>query len=69
MALAACFSAEPEAYLAQGMLDANGITAYVEANSMATLYGAGSTWAPIKLFVPAADLTRAMDLLKEHGDI
>ena len=67
--LAAQFSGEPEAYMAQGMLAENGIEAFVQPDSMATLYGAGATWAPIKLFVGEDNLEKALVLLREHGDI
>ncbi len=69
MVMVATFSLEPDAYIAHGMLVNNGIDAYVETNSMATLYGAGSTWAAIKLLVPEKDFDRAVELLREHGDI
>lgn len=63
------FTAEPQAYIAQGMLEDNGIPARVESNRMATLYGAGATWAPIMLYVAETDINRALELLREHGDI
>lgn len=69
MVTVASFTLEPDAFLAKGMLENNGIDAFVETNTMATLYAAGSTWAAINLLVPEKDLERAMELLKEHGDI
>lgn len=66
--LAANFSNEVEARIAQGMLDNNGIESIVEPDSMATLYGAGSTWAPIRLLVRESDQKRALELLEQHRD-
>ena len=37
-------------------------------DAMSTLYGAGATWAPVRLYVAEADAGRAADLLREHGD-
>lgn len=67
--LAAQFSSDTAAHMAQGMLQSNGIESHIESDSMATLYGAGMTWAPIRLFVKAPELERALELLREHGDI
>lgn len=67
--VAAEFTDEPRAFIARGMLEDHGIAARVETNNMATLYGAGSTWAPIMLYVAASDLDAATALLREHGDI
>lgn len=67
--LVASFSADAQAYLAKGMLEDAGIASYVVSNNMATLYGAGATWAPIELYVAASDAPRAVALLREHGDI
>ena len=69
MVTIASFSFEPDAYLVQGMLKNNGIDAYVDTNTMATLYAAGSTWAAINLLVPEKDAERARELMKEHGDL
>ncbi len=66
MKLAASFSTEPEAYIAKGMLEDNGIDAVVVPNNMATLYAAGAAWAPIELYVPDGELERAQSLLAEH---
>jgi len=51
------------------MLEAEGISAEIEPNRMATLYGAGSTWSPVRLFVADADAERARRLLEQHNDI
>ena len=67
--LAAQFSNPMQANIACGMLESAGIAAFVVTDEMATLYGAGSTWAPVHLYVEAADLEQATALLKEHGDI
>ena len=67
--VAARFSTEIEANIACGMLADNGIEAHVASNNMSTLYGAGSTWAPVELYVAADKLARALELLKSHGDI
>ncbi|MCM1067823.1 MAG: DUF2007 domain-containing protein [Muribaculaceae bacterium] len=67
--IAARFSSEIEANIACGMLADNGIEARVASNNMATLYGAGSTWAPVELYVAADSLAKALELLKSHGDI
>lgn len=63
------FTTEAEAYIAKGMLEAEGISAEIEPNRMATLYGAGSTWSPVRLFVADADAERARRLLEQHNDI
>lgn len=65
---AAQYSTEPEAYIACGMLRDEGVDAYVESNNMATLYGAGSTWAPIQVMVPHGQLDLALTLLRKHRD-
>lgn len=64
----ASYSAEPEAYIAAGMLRSNGIDVQVGADRMATLYGAGATWAPITLAVPSAQADEALALLAAHRD-
>lgn len=61
------FASEASAHIACGMLRNHGIEAMVTgAENMATLYGAGSTWAPIELCVPTADAEQTMTLLNEH---
>ncbi len=67
--LIANFSTDIDARIAQGMLENNGIESYVESNSMATLYAAGATWAPIKLYVAREDAGRARELMEKHDDI
>lgn len=64
----ASYSAEPEAYIAAGMLRSNGIDVQIGADHMTTLYGAGSTWAPVTLSVPQAQAPEALDLLTDHDD-
>ncbi len=67
--IVARFSTEPDAFIAKGMLSDHGIEARVATNNMATLYGAGSTWSPVELYVDSDDLARATELLHEHGNI
>ena len=64
-AIIAEFTTEAEAYIAKGMLEAEGISAEIEPNR----YGAGSTWSPVRLFVADADAERARRLLEQHNDI
>lgn len=66
--LVAEFDTEPPAYIAAGMLRANGIEARVESQNMTTIYGAGATWAPVQLFVPAPEADAANTLLADHHD-
>lgn len=65
---AAEFSNEQEASIAAGMLKNNGVDAVVDSSYMSTLYGAGSTWAPVRVLVPSDKLTEAIALLKNHLD-
>ncbi len=67
-ATAAEFTAAPEAHIAMGMLEASGIPCRVDSPLMSTLYGAGSTWAPVRLLVPANFLLEAQTLLADHHD-
>ena len=62
------YSDARQASIAAGMLENNGIHCTVVDDAMSTLYGAGSTWAPVRLFVPEADADEARRLLREHGD-
>lgn len=62
------YSDEISAGIAQGMLANNGIDAVVSPSIMASMYGAGSTWAPVKLSVPRHQAEQATRLLKEHQD-
>lgn len=68
MVVVAEFSNAREASIAAGMLENNGIRCNVVDDAMATLYGAGSTWAPVRLYVAEADAERAAALLREHSD-
>jgi len=65
---AAYFQNLPSAHIASGMLEANGITAKVESQTMGSIYGSTLTWAPIEILVPEPDLERALQLLEEHRD-
>lgn len=67
--VAAEFSDAADARIACGMLCSEGIAAHVDSPIMSTLYGAGATWAPVRLTVPAGELVRAMELLRSHGDV
>ena len=62
------FDNEREATIAAGMLQNNGIDARVDASIMTTLYGAGATWAPVRLLVPEAMAAEASELLKNCKD-
>lgn len=66
--VAASFTTDVEAHIAMGMLEAEGIPCRLNAPIMSTLYGAGSTWAPIQILVPDQYLTRAIELLQSHQD-
>ncbi|MCH5221386.1 MAG: DUF2007 domain-containing protein [Muribaculaceae bacterium] len=68
MEIVAQFSNEPDAFLAKARLAANEIAAWVEPNTMATLYGAGATWAPINLYVRNEDIERALKVLSSNTD-
>lgn len=67
--VAAEYTAAPEAHIAAGMLEEHGIDVIVDSPTMGTLYGAGSTWAPVLLYVPESEAERAAALLAEHGDL
>lgn len=62
------FTNSRDAAIAAGMLENNGIACHVMDDAMSTLYGAGATWAPVRLYFAEADAGRAADLLREHGD-
>lgn len=66
--VAAEYDTAPPACIAAGMLEANGIEAHVDYQNMTTIYGAGATWAPVKLLVRAADARKAAGLLNGHRD-
>ena len=58
-----------EAYIVKGMLEANGIEAYVSEDVASSVFpapdaGTGST----SLYVEEKDLDEAVRLLKAHGD-
>lgn len=57
------FSHPPEAHIALGALQNEGIPAVIIPDIMATIYGAGSTWAPIRLAVPANMAKKAGKIL------
>lgn len=63
------FTNARDAAIAAGMLENHGIRCHVADDAMSTLYGAGATWAPVRLFVRADEAERAVGLLREHGDI
>lgn len=63
------FSNARDASIAAGMLENHGIRCHVADDAMSTLYGAGATWAPVRLFVAAAEAEQAVELLRQHGDI
>lgn len=69
MKLLAEYSDASAAEIVKGMLEAQGLSAYVDAPIMASLYGAGLTWAPVKLFVNDDDYESAITLMKTHSDI
>lgn len=66
--VAESFPAAPQAHIAMGMLEAEGIPCRIDSPIMSTLYGAGSTWAPVQLLVPDTHLIRARALLQQHHD-
>lgn len=67
--LAAEYSDEISANIARGMLEANGIPAFVEESNMVRLYLGAQIWNPVRLMVRQDDLEQATKLLHEHGDI
>lgn len=67
--LAAEYSDEISANIARGMLEANGIPAFVEGSNMVRLYFGAQIWNPVRLMVRQDDLEQATMLLHEHGDI
>lgn len=66
--VAAEYDTAPPACIAAGMLEANGIEAHVDYQNMTTIYGAGATWAPVKLMVRADRIREAGELLNDHRD-
>ncbi len=69
MTVVAEFTNARDANIAAGMLENNGIQCHVVDDAMSTLYGAGATWAPVRLFTSVGDAERAAALLAQHGDI
>lgn len=67
--LAAEYTDEVTANIARGMLEANGIPAFIEGENMARLYFGAQVWNPVRLMVRDTDLEAATALLKDHGDI
>ena len=61
------FPEAPAAYMAQGMLKANGIDAVVDGNALSGIYP-GTTPAWINLYVPADQAEKARQLLSAKGD-
>lgn len=58
-----------EAYIVKGMLEANGIKAYISESVASSLFpapdsGTGTT----AVYVDEDSLDKALELLKEHGD-
>lgn len=68
MVVAAEFTNARDAAIAAGMLENHDIECHVMDDAMSTLYGAGATWAPVRLYVADADAERAAALLREHSD-
>ena len=68
MLVAAEFDNERDAAIAAGMLENNGIRAIVDGSIMTTIYAAGATWAPVKLYVADGDIEAAKKLLEQHKD-
>ena len=58
-----------EAYIAKGMLDANGIHSAVSENALNSIYPTPDTGtSSINLYVDSGDFDKADKLLTEHGD-
>ncbi len=68
MVVAAEFTNARDAAIAAGMLENHDIECHVMDDAMSTLYGAGATWAPVRLYVAEDDAERAAALLREHSD-
>lgn len=67
--LASIFSTPQEAYIAKGMLDANGIPSIINNEDFYNVYPIGfNSIGGIRLMVPEEDYDKAIQLLKEHGD-
>lgn len=63
------FNSDSEAQIARGMLDAAGIAAVLQGDTIASVYPMTMTWAPIRLLVPAEMAAKARLLLENHGDM
>lgn len=58
------------AYIAQGMLKANGIESRITSNALNTVFPAPDAYnGGITLLAAEKDVPEATRLLKEHGDI
>ena len=68
MVVAAEFTNARDAAIAAGMLENHDIECHVMDDAMSTLYGAGATWAPVRLYVAEDEAERAAALLREHSD-
>lgn len=68
MVVVAEFTNTRDAAITAGMLENHDIQCHVMDDAMSTLYGAGSTWAPVRLYVAEADAERAAALLREHSN-
>lgn len=68
MVVAAEFTNARDAAIAAGMLENHDIECHVMDDAMSTLYGAGATWAPVRLYVAEDEAERAAALLHEHSD-
>lgn len=70
-AIAAVFSNDTAARMAVGMLESHGIECGLADTVMSSIYPLGDVNPNfgVRLFVNEADLDRALQLLKEHGDI
>lgn len=68
MVVAAEFTNARDAAIAAGMLENHDIECHVMDDAMSTLYGAGATWAPVRLYVAEDDAECAAALLREHSD-
>jgi len=68
MVVVAEFTNSRDASITAGMLENHGISCHVMDDAMSTLYGAGATWAPVRLFVAENEAEHAAALLREHSD-
>ncbi len=62
------FNTPQEAYIAQGMLENNGIQAHVELNTLYSLYPSAGGQGAASLYVSEADAKKAIALLDSHDD-